>query len=339
MFWRRRLYAPLRCCIAAALLTSTFLGGCSIHPLTEDVTSLNTLAVVYKIRCEARHAIKEQLVYLLAHDDVADAKIQKEWSNKVDQDFYEWGNVPLEKFSKKTRMLIDRYDGALMYFDFTFTINEENNIGTEINLLSALTKGSNALNIKASSNRKRQNIRNFRVQDTFERLLDARLQCDTRSRLPDYVYPVTGEIGLSEVVDTFLQLNETGVLHAGAEKDRLFADTLTFTTIVSGSATPKIVLSPIGKALSLADANITATAIRSDTHQVLIGLSLPTDEIVLAKRKVSSRPFARSDIVTKVIRQPKTEQSIELNQFMDFQIQRNLILNATDARPLAISLF
>ncbi|UFW45792.1 MULTISPECIES: hypothetical protein [Bradyrhizobium] len=59
--------------IFAACLAAALLLGCSIHPVPEDVTGVNTYHIVRQIRCEAREAIKsvvlERLDALARHDD------------------------------------------------------------------------------------------------------------------------------------------------------------------------------------------------------------------------------------------------------------------------------
>ncbi len=45
--------------ILVFLLGSIGLGGCSSHPLVDDVTRKNTVAIVQAIRCEARKGLVE----------------------------------------------------------------------------------------------------------------------------------------------------------------------------------------------------------------------------------------------------------------------------------------
>ncbi len=52
-------------------------------------------------------------------------------------------------------------------------------------------------------------------------------------------------------------------------------DTITFTTKLSTSATPMIVLPPVTSALRLANASITPLFTRNDIHKVIVALSLP----------------------------------------------------------------
>ena len=93
---------------------------------------------------------------------------------------------------------------------------------------------------------------------------------------PNLVYPIVGRIGPYELISTFIDLNEDGFTLSPKDKAPALADQLQFNTTFSGTATPKIVLSPIvGHNFHLADAALTNTATRTDKHAVIIGLSLP----------------------------------------------------------------
>lgn len=326
-------------CRSLRMLPALWISGCAIHPLPENVTGLDTVAIVRKIRCEVRDSIKEQVVKLLESDNRADQEFKDKAINLIKENFPAWRDIDQSKLSDNSRKLIDRYDNAFIFMDFTFQISEDNNNNSEINLLSTLTRGTDGLNIKASNNRTRKSTRNFRVQDTFVGIFEANLTCAGRSKNPDYMYPVTGEIGVAEVIDTFLRLNETRALTTGVIKDRLFADTVSFTTTISASLGPKILLGPVGKPLSLADAAFTSTSTRTDIHDVLIGLSLPEEELKIAAAEISARGTGARPR-TAIVRQSRPEQAQQLNDFMDFQLRRNLILNATTpSRPLVLSVF
>lgn len=342
MLWYQKLQVLPRCCIAAALPLSILLGGCSIHPLIDDIAPLNTVAVVTKLRCEIRTAIKKEASNLISYDPISknDPERAKWLIEVVERQDRNWLKIVRANLSPESRILIDRYDGALIFMDFTFMNTEDNNNDTNINLLSTLMRGTDALNIKASNNRSRSSTRNFRTQDSFAGILTAPLTCEGRSRSSDYLYPVTGEIGLYEVINTFLLLNEGRSLIGGVvPKDRLFADTLVFSTTISGTLGPKITLSPVGKAIGLADAAFTSTNSRTDMHTVIVGLSLPQEEKILTQTPTETSPntYRRASVVTN---QSTVFQSNKLNTFLDEQVQRNLIMQLpTLIRPRTVQLF
>ncbi len=324
-------------CGIVTVLSAWLMGGCSIGPLPQDVTALDTKLIVKKIKCEAQDALKYQVEKLIIHDRAAPAALKKKWADLVYADIKQFPKFQYEKqFEGRTLTLIDKYSKYLLYLDFTFTIYDENNTAAEVNLLSTLAVGSNGLNLKAINNRKRQTLRNFRIRNTFQEVI-AVSGCENFSTLPDPIYPITGEIGLFEVIDTFLELNENDSLSTDLTKDKvqLFASTLSFTTVNSGNAGPKIVLSPVGKPLSLADAGIVAVATRSDQHEVVIGMALPSDD-------PKSPAYIASRAIVPGISPELSEQSVRadtLDAFIDQQINRNLITNLGAQRAAAINLF
>lgn len=273
---------PFRKVIFAALFIAA-LGGCSIHPLPNDVTSFDTYEIVKKIRCEARYAILDEAIQLLRSSSATQA-LKERTIASLRSHPEKWRDVDTRAFGEEVHRLVEKYDETAIVYDFTFTITEANNLSAELNLFRALSGGSDALGLKAGNNRMRQNLRNFRITDTFGGLLVAPLICPELAIDPNYIYPVIGNIGLSEVIHTFVRLNEdqnlTGkdeLQASGVFKDKVprFADTLTFTTTVSGSVGPKVVLNPVGKSFGLADAGLVAEANRTDVHAVVVALALP----------------------------------------------------------------
>ena len=122
----------------------------------------------------------------------------------------------------------------------------------------------------------RENIRKFLVTDTFEDLLTKKLRdCESVPVGPNLVYPIVGEIGLYDLISTFIDLNVEGINITPKDKAPALGDQLQFNTTFVGSITPKIVLSPMGHAFRLADASLTNMESRTDKHAVIIGLSLP----------------------------------------------------------------
>jgi len=307
------------------------LGGCAIHPLPEDWSGSDTFQIVQRIRCEARTAVKERAIRLLAESQTASAEDKARWTEFLDKNAEKWEKIPFARFGERTVALVSKYDGTLIGYDFQFTMSEENNVSGGINFLASSGGGINRLGFAANNNRARKNIRNFRIQDSFGQLLKDNLTCSGVPRGKDYLYPITGEIGLAEVIETFLDLNEVQNLNA-REKVPLFGDTLEFTTQFVASASPRIVLSPIGRALSLADAGVTAEAKRTDVHQVLVALSVPAEVASTTRPRptLAPRTILRR---TRGAAQRRGSRSEELNEFIDFQIQRNTLTTLGATRP------
>ena len=85
----------------------------------------------------------------------------------------------------------------------------------------------------------------------------------------NFLYPITGSVGLRKVVDTLLAVasQEGG--------DGSFVDELTFTTQVSGTINPSINIAPVTNAFRLVNASSTLLASRLDVHLVKISLVFP----------------------------------------------------------------
>jgi hypothetical protein len=216
---------------AMALLA---LGGCSIRPLPQDVTGYNTYQIVSKIRCEARDAVRGYAISFIRkkRPDLADA--------------LKSGRISFDKFDSRlldqeTLKLVDRYAKAEIAYDFSFDITEKNDAGASADFLRTFSRGPLKLPLAAGADRERQNTRNFRISDTFGHLASkvSDEYCVHASKEKNWMYPITGHIGLAELVGTFLDLNQSGNLSPKEGKTvRTIADTIEFTTKISGSAKP-----------------------------------------------------------------------------------------------------
>lgn len=278
------------------LLTIGFLcaaaAGCSIHPLTEDVTGYKTAAIVQKIRCEARDAIRHHILIALrrrGHADVAD---------ELERGITEW-TVDRSRFNRETQRVLEKYDHAAIAYGFTFDITEKNHATGALDFLKPVTRGVFNLGFRATSQLERENGRNFIISDTFEKLVTGlpTKYCKEIVEGKNWVYPITGTIGLQELVHTFLDLNESGAL-VGKEGGRVptIADTIEFRTTFSAGATPSIELSAVGRAFQLTRASLAVDATREDKHKVIVTLSLPDDPSERAPVRTAARTVARTAV-------------------------------------------
>lgn len=179
------------------------------------------------------------------------------------------------------------YSTAIAY-NFDLTMSEQNDLGTIVNLLGPWARKF-TLAVSGDFNRNRTNERSFTVTDTFSELLirvnvpvRGRRYCDGQIKQANYVYPIAGHIGVDELVKTFFELVYLGQLSekdaaAGAIGAPTIADKLTFTTTIDGSSTPKVIFTPVGAGFQLADASLTGTLNRTDTHKVTVGLAVDKD--------------------------------------------------------------
>jgi len=262
---------------ALASCIAILISGCTIHPLPENVTGLNTNAIVLRIRCEARTALKHATTAFLLNP----AFKFRENTTRIAQDldtgalrFADFNPTVLEPFARDNLL---KYEGAAIAYDFTFDIAEGNAAGGAVSFIGSVTKGAFGVGFGATSDFNRQTIRNFRVTDTFGELRRMQLCEDETPVNRNYIYPVTGTVGLDELVMTFVDLNEFQRLGNVDPKSKVpvLADTFNFQTTIGGTATPSVILSPVKPRFELASASLPLSASRRDTHKLVIAMSLP----------------------------------------------------------------
>jgi len=121
-------------------LSFSILGmvGCSIHPLPDDVTRLQTREIVHHIRCEARAAIKQAIIDYLRKGEL---------NSFVDD--MESGRLPLNALNAHLGELpttvrdnIVKYKGEGITYDFTFDITEQDTIAADFNFINVLSSGA-----------------------------------------------------------------------------------------------------------------------------------------------------------------------------------------------------
>jgi hypothetical protein len=213
------------------------------------------------------------------------------------------------------RIIFEKYIRTGIAYDFTFDITEDNMGAGVADPIRLITNGTYGLGLSASGDYKRQNVRHFVVSETAASLLlpqntQRQLDCPTEYRPSSYTYPISGNIGIRELISTFFDLNESRSLTADKDTSTVFADTLTFTTTLIGSVSPHVIVAPVGSAWGLANpASVTASASRIDVHKLIIGLSLDEPKgVSVAAAAVVPGYSARSALQRNNVRAP-TEQS------------------------------
>lgn len=212
--------------------------GCSTHPLPDPVTRQTTVEIVQRLRCEARDGLV----------------------------------ASLDKFSTP---LNQTYIG----FDFTFDIVENNNAnGGVLEITDSLARGTFKLAFGAGIEKKRENKRFFRVIELLSELMDDPILQD-RKKGPcattygaNLVYPISGRVGLDEVVTSYATLQQSSTLGLD-DKDIVFSDSIGFVTKLSASITPALELAAVTGKLKLTKASASGVADRSDTHKVVVAIS------------------------------------------------------------------
>jgi len=279
----------------AAILATFLLVSCAAHPLPDNVTS-DTVAIVQKIRCEARDAVMAELIRKI---NERGTPTDKEYARKLKQKPSLILKNDRKSLSNNIKNYLNIYsEGAIGYnFNFDITVHTENGIG--INLLNPFSNGTRTFDIGGGITRQNQGTRSFQIVDTFTDLAQLYVKKNDKDSCSglapsNSLYPITGTIGLTEVVHTFVELNDVaGIEHkAAGDKTTTFSDAIEFQTIISGRINPKIELSPVKQGLGLADASITNTWKRTDAHKVIIALQLTPQQTVTAgaKRPTTIKP-------------------------------------------------
>jgi hypothetical protein len=162
---------------------------------------------------------------------------------------------------------------------FTFNGTENNKVDPSIDLLGVFHRGTQPTNITGGYDRSRQNIETFLVTDTFKDLLltPPKIPCMDQDTIyeENFAYPLTGSVGIGRLINEFANLTLFDHLNGkDTTKTPTYSSTLTFTTTLTLSALPKLILTPVGMGLHLIDASLGLTASRTDIHSLNIGFAL-----------------------------------------------------------------
>ena len=261
--------------LTAAIGVTLSMTACALHPLPEDFTGVPTDMIVRKIRCETRGSIKSNLT---------------QWLQKVPNDpatntmgvEFDKGARPLNTFTADlfhgpVKAIVQKFQDTAIGYDFTFDMTETNNLDATLDLVQVFRRAIGMAALSGGIDRMRENIRTFTITDSFIDLLrDIKEDyCSQLAFEKDYMYPITGTIGVGEMIHTFVDLALFENLSGNKGGPPTMGDTITFTTKLSGSATPKIVFTPVGSGFHAVDASLTAAASRTDAHKVIVSLALP----------------------------------------------------------------
>ena len=194
-------------------------------------------------------------------------------------------------------------------------MTEVNNIDPGLGLINPLTGRAFTMPFTGGFDRTRDNKRTFTISDPWIKLITTPQEninrwCPHFVRANNYVYPITGKIGVDEMIHTFVGLSYKDLTADGSSsnsttetaKAATMSDQLTFTTKISGGATPSVTFAKIPQGLSVQNGSLGLTASRQDAHEVTIGLSLPVT-------KAPAGTAASSLLVTASSTATPTEQS------------------------------
>ncbi len=184
-----------------------------------------------------------------------------------------------------------KLNSAIVYA-FYFNINEHNDASAGFTLTNPLAGAASSFDLTANglAGTIRDGRRSFEVLDTFDDL--RKMNC-SRDREVNWVYPLTGDVGMYDSVATFIRIQQAagpdGVDEAGKPKVFTFADTLTYTTTFTGGATAKVALAPFTDQLRLTAASSGLSGSRMDVHKVTVTMAAEKLPVVEPSGRVSFR--------------------------------------------------
>jgi hypothetical protein len=190
---------------ATAIVLAVGVAACAIHPLPENLTGVTSEVIVARVRCEARQGVREAYLTYLTGSGAEELS-----ALLADADPPTWPTVVRQYDVKHPinyyRQLLWFGGGAIAY-DFTFDMTEMNNVDPTLKGTKPMTSGTRIFGLSASADRTRHAIRDFSITDSFGGLLNIpSKECEGKLVGPNYIYPITGEIGLREMTDTFVRL-------------------------------------------------------------------------------------------------------------------------------------
>lgn len=278
------------------------LNACSVQPLPQDYSGVDTYGIVRQVRCEMRSAIQDNLIQWLNGTNRPDLQ---QLARHFSLDPRHEVNFSEEMFPgdamvvETPRGVVRRFRKAGVAYDFTFDITEQNSLDTSLGVLAILRHTLGTFGFGAGVSQTRENIRTFTIADTFEGLLSINRPADYCKRYIEVNrirYPITGRIGLAELVHQYvannLFSNLDGVNHQGAPS---MGDTITFTTRLSGSAEPKFEFGHATRGVQIGNAGLSAIASRNDVHKLIVAIALPPPEEVPEKKQEDRRPPGRRE--------------------------------------------
>jgi hypothetical protein len=209
--------------------------------------------------------------------------------------------------------------GTYIGYDFDFDITEVNNAGTlgdrgKLTFTKTRPSGSLTLDLEGAAAMERAAQRTFRIIESLEKLLTA--DCSREGTRANLLYPITGTIGMNEIVRTYVGLErlttlkpvltgggaEVGDIPSGPSSTPVvFSDVLTFTTRLGAGVKPTLELNAVGVGnLRLTHASIFGDATRVDVHKLTVVLARdpkapePPERSFSARRQQESKDKERT---------------------------------------------
>ena len=312
---------------ASVIVIALAASGCAIDPIQEDVTGFSTSTIVRKIRCETRESVRGLVgAYLSSQPDPVARLNGIELANGTRR----LADIDLRQADKNTRLLFYRYSQVAVAYNFSFDAKEINNIGGGTDSVRTFLNGSRSLGLDAGFDRTRQNVQTLTVTDTFADLIYKMKDdyCDGTKSGRNFIYPIAGKIGVDQMLFDFVELSEFGNLGGPSEKPEgppTMVSTLTFTTALSGSVTPTIMLSPI-RNVTRTSGNLLGTVSRTDVHTVIVAFARPAKTLT----EVDAIRFYSGQVISPVGTVTQQAALLAIQQYIiRFEVNRpsSIIVN------------
>lgn len=281
---------------AALFSIAAALGGCGVHPLPEDVTPLDTNAIVLQIRCEAREGLKEAALAFLLNPKFQFPEKTLSRARELASGEIAFADFSPNQLDPVAGFYLAKYEQAAIGYDFNFDMSVTNALSAGTSFTGIVPHQIVNAGAAGGVDLQRQTIRNFRVTDTFGKLRQMK-KCDEGDdrKFENYAFPVTGRIGLAELVRTFVDLNEhnnlSGPVKDGKPTAPILADTFAFSTKLAASVGADVNLTPATPRFHLLKANFGAAGSRTDAHKVVVAMSLEPEKAPAATKSVVPAAF------------------------------------------------
>ena len=294
----------------AALAIAT---GCSVHPIPDDVTRISTADVVKSIRCEVLAGLES-----FSPNQMATA-------------------APIVR-------------ATTIGYEFTFDITEGNGAkgADDGPFLQFANGGKVKLDLTGHATLHRHNFRKFTIIEPLLDLAkdDNRARCSDRTTRANWTYPISGKIGMDELVRTYLKLEMLSELDetkkaGGPFTNVVFADELQFTTNLGVGSTTTLVLDAVVGSLKVTNASINVGASRDDIHKVIVALTrktIPVDERRRSRDRIDPKQDRRALLQSDNIRDPRAQARLieideEARTRVAMELYRRRSLNDVDNEP------
>lgn len=273
--------------------SALILTGCITRPVPEDKAQYSTSLIIRKIRCELQDVLVDRVANILVRLGKTEEfrTAGEKFRNRLISVQQLDDLITSRKDEEKAVFeRISAFANTQVSYEFEFDITSENNNSSDFVLNAPFTNGNVGLGINTGKDISRQNEREVTISEKFSELAalidegqnensNDLLGCEKISQNSEgnIDYPITGDIGIAEFVETYIQLNDfgTGNKFGSLTGPETYQDTLTFTTTLNASLEPSLELDGVDKSFRLTEFSGAFGAERTDVHQVLMKLSPP----------------------------------------------------------------